>query len=183
MRTVNEDDELPISQAAMRNTSGYFTMYMAHALSKPVTQDQAYHELLQQQKNMNCLNLDGHANIHVFSNEKLVTNIHKVRPIKVKGFGGFIKKLDTVGDHPLLGEVFIDKENGYNIVSCDLARTECGYFRRISKDNLKEYLYNEDLKSVFTFDRDPVDGFYKCSVRDFNREMIRSFPNVCQSIS
>ena len=181
MRVLPE--ELPLSQAAMRNTSGYFAMNMTHAFSKPITMDQAYNELLQQEKNQNYLNLDGHSNIHVFSNEKLTTNIRKVRPIKVKGFGGFIKTLDTVGDHPLLGEVFIDKENGYNIVSCDLARTESGYFRRTSKDNLKEFLYNEDLKSVFTFDRDPVDGFYKCSVRDFNREMIRCFPNVCQSIS
>ena len=180
MRVVPE--ELPLSQAAMRNTSGYFAVHMT-AFSKSITEDQAYNELLQHEKNQNYMNLDGHSNLHVFSNEKLCTNIRKVRPIKVKGFGGFIKTLDTVGDHPLLGEVFIDKDNGYNIISCDLARTESGYFRRTSKDNLKEFLYNEDLKSVFTFDRDPVDGFYKISVKEFNREMIRCFPNVCQSIS
>ena len=181
--TVAEQSDLPVSQTAMRNTSGYFTMYMTHAFSKPITEDQAYNELLQKQKNENYINMDNHANIHVFCNGKLLTNIRKVRPLKVKGFGGFIKELDTVGDHPLFGEVFYDPVNGNNIVSADLCREDAGYFRRTSKDNKKEFLYNEDLKSVITFDRDPMDGFYKVSVRELNREWIRVFPAMCQSIA
>ena len=106
-----------------------------------------------------------------------------MKPIKVRGFGGYHKFLDTVGDHPLLGEVFVDKSNGYNIISCDLVREGQGYFRRTSKDNMKEYLYNDDIQSIITFERDPVDGFHKCSLRDLNTELIRVFPNLCMSIS
>ena len=132
---------------------------------------------------MEYINLDDHANIHVFMNESLLINVRKVQPIKVKGFGGFYKYLDTVGDHPLLGEVFLDKDNDFNIVSITLMREQQGYFRRLSKDNLKKYLYNDDLQSVFTFELDPADGFYKILVKEFNIEMMRIFPNLCSSVS
>jgi hypothetical protein len=169
------------SQAAKKNTSGFFSCYTT--FSKPVSEEHTHYEKLRKSKNMERLNLDSHANINVFMNESLLTNIRKVKPIKVKGFGGMYKYLDTVGDHPLLGEVFLEKDNDFNIISITSMREEHGYFRRISKDNLKEYLYNDDLQSVFTFDLDPADGFYKISLEDFNIEMMRIFPNLCQSIS
>ena len=148
-----------------------------------MTEEDIYEEKAFKYNNYNSCNLDNHANIHVWCNDEALKNIRKVKPIKVKGFGGFHKFLDTVGDHPLLGEVFIDKDNGYNIISCDLVREQQGYFRRTSNDNKKEYLYNDDLKSVITFERDPKDGFHKCSLRDLNVELMRIMPNLCMSIS
>ena len=174
--------EVPVSESEKRNTSGFFSCNMT-AMSKVQHEDEIELERQMKLKNYNYANLDGHANIHVWCNDTALKNIRKVKPIKVKGFGGFSKFLDTVGDHPLLGEVFVDKENGYNIISCDLVREDQGYFRRVSKDNKKEYLYNDDLKSVLTFERDPVDGFYKISLRELNRELIRVFPNLCMSVS
>jgi hypothetical protein len=103
--------------------------------------------------------------------------------VTVKGFGGFTKHLDTAGDHPLLGEVLIDPENEYNIVSYDLLRECGGYLRSISEDNKKEYLYNKEINSVLTFERDPFDGFYKMSMKDLNKEMKRTFPKMCYSAS
>jgi hypothetical protein len=188
---VNAD--LPVSQAEKRNQSGFFSCNTTKFLgfsgnsngkfSKPMTEEDKLVETLLEQKNYNFCNIDDHANIHVWCNDEAVMNVRKVKPIKVRGFGGFTKNLDTVGDHPLLGEVFIDKENGYNIISADLIREEQGYFRRLSKDNMKQFLYNDDLHSVFTFERDPLDGFFKCSITDFNKELIRVFPNMCMAVS
>ena len=174
--------ELPVSDTEKRNQSGFFSCYMTK-FSKPMTEEDIYEEKAFKYNNYNSCNLDSHANIHVWCNDEALKNVRKVKPIKVKGFGGFHKFLDTVGDHPLLGEVFIDKENGYNIISCDLVREQQGYFRRTSKDNKKEYLYNDELKSVITFERDPTDGFHKCSLRDLNIELMRIMPNLCMSIS
>ena len=169
------------SEAAKRNTSGFFSCYTT--FSKPVHEEDTYIEKLRRERNEEYLNLDSHANINVFMNESLLTNIRKVQPIKVKGFGGFYKHLDTVGDHPLLGEVFLEKDNDFNIISITSMREEHGYLRRISQDNLKEFLYNDDLQSIFTFNLDPADGFYKISVKEFNTELMRIYPNLCMSVS
>lgn len=174
--------ELPVSEAEKRNQSGFFSCNMT-SHSKQLSEEDINIEKMFEKKNYNHCNLDSHANIHVWCNDSALKNIRKVKSIRVKGFGGMYKYLDTVGDHPLLGEVFIDKANGYNIISCDLIREDQGYFRRTSKDNQKEYLYNDDIKSVITFERDPMDGFYKCSIKDFNKELIRIFPNLCMAVS
>ena len=171
--------DLPISQYEMRNMRGFF-VHMTNKMSKPITEDQHYQEILERDRNENMISLDSHANIHVWVSGDHLTNIHKVRPVTVSGVGGLVKVLDTVGDHPLFGEIFIDKNNGYNIISSDLVRQQCGYYRRISDDNEIEYLYNKSLRSVFKFDRDPNDGFYKISFRQFNNELRRIFPNMCQ---
>ena len=112
-----------------------------------------------------------------------LTNVREVQPITIKGFGGFQKQIGIVGDHPLLGEVFVDPSNGYNIVSTDLMRKHSGYLRRVSTDNTKEFLYHDELRSVFTFNRDQSDGFYKISIEEFNREMKRAYPAMCMSIA
>ena len=83
----------------------------------------------------------------------------------------------------MLGEVFLDEDNDFNIVSITALRVEHGYFRQFSKDNLKQYLSNEDIRSVFTFELDPADGFYKISVKEFNKELMRIYPNMCFSVS
>jgi len=178
--SINAD--LPISEHEKRNQSGFFSCNMT-SHSKPMTEEDIYNEKLYSLKNYHYCNIDDHANIHVWCNDEHVKNIRTVKAVKVVGFGGMSKYLDTVGDHPLLGEVFIDKDNGYNIISVDLMREQQGYFRRINKDNTKQYLYNDDLKSVFTFERDPVDRFFKCSIKDLNIELLRVFPNLCMAIS
>jgi len=132
-------DKLPMSQAQMRNTSGFFGIHMTNMISKPVTEDDSYRELLRKQINESYISLDNHANIHVWTSDEHLTNVRQVRPIEVRGFGGFVKKIGTVGDHPLLGEVFIDRDNGYNIVSTDLMRRDAGYFRRTSEDTRKSF--------------------------------------------
>ena len=181
VNTTSFVDEPEISVASKRNTSGFFSVYST--FSKPMSEEEMYRDQLIKEKNMEYLNGDDHANIHVFMNKRLLTNIRKVVPIKVKGFGGFYKHLDTVGDHPLLGEVFLDEDNDFNIVSITALRTEHGYFRQFSEDNLKQYLSNDEIRSVFTFELDPADGFYKISIKEFNKELMRIYPNMCMSIS
>ena len=172
-----------MSMAEMRNTSGFLSCCMTNAQSIPLTPDRLEQDRLTKTKNRNLVNMDTHANIHVWESGRHLDNVRKVKPIRVTGFGGFSKLLDTVGDHPLLGEVFIDPDNAYNIISCDLIRMEAGYLRRTSKDNMKEYLYNDDLHSVLCFERDPSDGFYKMSINKLNDEMKRCFPRMCYAMS
>ena len=181
--TDAESTERPRSHSEMRNISGFFSAYMTTGMSKPLDLD--VEERLERQAELNneFVNIDTHANIHVWVSPKYLTNVRQVNPIHVKGFGGFTKKLDTVGDHPLLGEVFVDETNGYNILSSDLLRQNAGYMRRTSEDNLKEFLYNNELRSVLTFNRDPSDGFYKMRIRDMNAEIKRVFPNFCKASS
>jgi hypothetical protein len=171
------------SETEVRNTSGFFSVSMTNCHSKPMTEEEIYNQELYALKNKEMVNLDSHANIHVWNNKDALRNVRKVKPISVEGLGGYIKKLDTVGDHPLLGEVFIDEKNKYNLISIDLMREDHGYFRRISKDNKTEWLYNEDLKSLLTFKRDPVDGFIKMPITELNEEVKRIFPNLCMSVS
>jgi hypothetical protein len=147
-------------------------------MSKPATETQLFEEICERERNSQMLSLDNHANIHIWVSSEYLTNVHKVRPVTVGGVGGLCKRLDTVGEHPLFGEVFIDKDNCYNIISSDLVRQHAGYYRRTSADNETEYLYNKSLRSVFTFIRDPKDGFYKTSFHQFNNELRRVFPNM-----
>jgi hypothetical protein len=167
----------------MRNVSGFFSCHMTNAQSVPVTEEQVYMAALRKLKNRDYVNLDPHANIHVWNNRERLTNVRKIEPVSVTGFGGFTKTLDTIGDHPLFGEVFVDEDNAYNIISSSVMRKHYGYFRRITKDNKTEFLYSEEHKSVFRFDEDPDDGFYKISFNELNREMRRAFPNVCKAVS
>ena len=181
--TKAEEVERPRSQTEMRNLSGFFSAYMTNHMSRPIDPDLEYVEAFEREMRAEYVNIDNHANIHVWVSSKYLTNVRQVNPINVKGFGGFTKTLSVVGDHPLLGEVFVDEENGYNILSTDLLRKNTGYLRRTSDDNMREFLYNKELRSVISFDRDPVDGFYKVSIAKLNAEIKRAFPNMCRESS
>jgi hypothetical protein len=135
------------------------------------------------EKNKHYCNIDGHANIHLWNNEDELTNVREVDPIFIEFGGGFTKKVNRVGEHPLLGIVYIDRNNKHNIVSVDVMRERQGYLRRLSEDNMTEYLVNKELGSILTFARDPADGFYKMPIVSLNREALRIFPKMCQAIT
>ena len=65
----------------------------------------------QDEMNFNCVNIDDHANVHLFCNKSLLTNIRKLdNPIKVNGMGGLHKNIEYMGTHPLLGDVLYDPQ-------------------------------------------------------------------------
>jgi hypothetical protein len=151
--------------------------------SKPITEEEKYNQDLIEEKRVHYCNIDGHANIHLWNNEEELANVREVDPITVEFGGGFTKKMNRVGDHPLLGVVYIDKNNKHNIISVDVMREQQGYYRQVSEDNMKEYLINKEMGSILTFERDPMDGFYKMLIVDLNREALRIFPKMCQAIT
>jgi len=163
----------------MEHTSKFFSLFMV-SFSKPMTEEDILNQTMIEEKRRHYCNIDSHANIHLWNNEEELTNVRDVDPIYCEFGGGFKKKLSRVGDHPLLGIVYIDRENKNNIISVDVMREDKGYFRRISDDNKKEYLVNEELGSILTFERDPLDGFFKQPIVDLNREAMRIFPKMCQ---
>jgi hypothetical protein len=62
--------------------------------------------------------LDSMANVSVFRNSDLLTDIHKsIRALSIEGVGSKMTKVDQVGAHPLFGEVWYLPANEYNIVS------------------------------------------------------------------
>ena len=179
---VKTDD---IHNIPVRNVS-FFGCHMTNSngkFSKPITEDDKYAFKLRMAKNKQYINLDQHANVNIFCSDEHLENVRHTDPITVVGFGGYTKTMSLAGDHPFLGLVYIEPENHYNILSPDLVRENQGYYRTTNKPNTKEYLYNEDLQSVFTFDRDPEDGFFKISIKDFNRELTRVFPKICHSVA
>lgn len=166
----------------LEHTSSFFSLFMV-SWSKPITEEEIYKENLIEEKRVHYCNIDGHANIHLWNNEEELSNVREVDPITVEFGGGFTKKMNRVGDHPLLGVVYIDKNNKHNIISVDIMREQQGYYRQVSEDNMKEYLINKEMGSILTFERDPMDGFYKMLIVDLNREALRIFPKMCQAIT
>ena len=175
--------EVPTIQfpGSLNHTSKFFSLFMV-SFSKPMTEEELHLENLREEKKHHYCNIDSHANIHLWNNEEEVTNVRDVDPIICEFGGGFTKQLSRVGDHPLLGIVYLDKNNKNNIISVDVMREEKGYYRSISKDNKKEYLINEELGSILTFERD-FDGFFKMPIVDLNKEAMRIFPKMCQAIT
>ena len=174
-------EEVPIvdTPSWLKNL-GAPTMCMAHGMSKVATEEELELEESRRLKNYNSVNIDDHANIHLFANKSLLTNLRKLKdPIRVVGMGGMSKFIEYIGEHPLLGDVLYDPNNGYNIMSMDLLE-ELGYIDRKSEDRKTLYLYHKENKSVIAFKKDPFDRFWKCPVEEFDRELIRSFPIVAQ---
>jgi hypothetical protein len=167
---------------ALEHTSKFFSLFMV-SFSKPMTEEDKLIEDMAIEKNKHYCNIDGHANIHLWNNEDELTNVREVDPIFIEFGGGFTKKVNRVGEHPLLGIVYIDRNNKHNIVSVDVMRERQGYLRRLSEDNMTEYLVNKELGSILTFARDPADGFYKMPIVSLNREALRIFPKMCQAIT
>ena len=183
MKSVNstyiKTDDIPT--IPIRNVS-FFGVHMTNRFSKPETEeDNKYLYKLRMAKNKNYINMDDHANVHIWSSGDHLNNVRQVSPITIVGFGGYTKTITLAGDHPFLGLVYIEPENHYNILLPDLVREELGYYHQLDKKNTKQFLYNDDIQSVFTFNRDSDDGFFKISIMDFNKELTRVFPKICQS--
>jgi hypothetical protein len=64
-----------------------------------------------------------------------------------------------VGDHPLFGECFINRDQTVNLLSAYQARLN-GFMSRISNDNLKITLFNKDKNLVLVFHEDANDHLY-----------------------
>ncbi len=109
-----------------------------------------------------CFNhykLDNHADICIFCNAGLLTNI-RPSELRVNGIGNSDIQFDQVGDHPYCGTVIYAPTNRYNLIAM-----------RVIKDNGHRYITNEgntfvaimgkDNRMLVRFDFDPEDNFYK----------------------
>ena len=121
--------------------------------------------------NRNCYSLDGHANVCIFNNASVLSNLRQLKiPKRVKGVGGTVRVYDTVGDHPILGEVIYDPENDYNLVSQHVLRKR-GYLIRLSRDNnVSDVVDSKNENLVMHFRYDSNDGFYKCPMHISSQE-------------
>jgi hypothetical protein len=109
-----------------------------------------------------CFNrytLDNHADICIFCNAGLLTNI-RPSEFRVNGIGNSNIQFDQVGDHPYCGVVIYAPTNRYNLIAM-----------RVIKDNGHRYITDEgntfvaimgkDNRMLVRFDYDPEDNFYK----------------------
>ena len=109
-----------------------------------------------------CFNhytLDNHADICIFCNAKLLTNI-RPSEFRVNGIGNFNIQFDQVGDHSYCGTVIYAPTNRYNLIAM-----------RVIKDNGHRYITDEgntfvaimgkDNRMLVRFDYDAEDNFYK----------------------
>jgi len=175
--TVEYSDE-EIIETPMHLRGFFNTMDMAHGLSKQMSPEQMDLQERQKLKNYNSVNLDDHANIHLFCNKRLLTDVKRLKdPVRIAGIGGMSIEVSQLGQHPLLGDVLYEPKNGYNIMSLDLLE-EMGYEDRKATDKKTRYLYNAATKSLITFHKDPIDRFWKCPVESFDAELLRLFPVV-----
>ena len=112
--------------------------------------------------NRDCYSLDGHANICIFNNAKVLTNLREIKiPKRVKGIGGTVQHYNTIGNHPIFGEVIYDPNNEYNLVGQPVLR-KLGLLIRISADNsFIDVVDGKTENLVMHFRLDESDGFYK----------------------
>ena len=97
---------------------------------------------------------------NIICNDELIINIRKIEKQSVNGIGG-PAIFTEVGDHPLLKECFINREQTVNLLSAYQARLN-GFMSRISNDNLKITLIDKDANLVLVFHEDANDHLYKC---------------------
>jgi hypothetical protein len=110
---------------------------------------------------------DPGANINVICNDELVINIRKIEKQSANGIGG-PATFTEVGDHPLSGECFINREQTVNLLSAYQARLN-GFMCRISNDNLQITLFNKDQNLVLVFHEDSNDHLYKCHANNISK--------------
>ena len=110
---------------------------------------------------------DPGANINVICNDELVINIRTIEKQSANGIGG-PATFTEVGDHPLFGECFINREQTVNLLSAYQARMN-GFMSRISNDNLKITLFNKDKNLVLVFHEDANDHLYKCHANNISK--------------
>jgi hypothetical protein len=93
----------------------------------------------------NCFNyytLDNHADICIFCNASLLTNIRPAEH-RVSGISDTRVSFDQVGDHPYCGTVIYAPKNKYNLIAM-----------RIIKDNWHRYITDKDNTFIAIVDQD-----------------------------
>ena len=106
--------------------------------------------------------LDSMANVNVFRNRDLLTNIRESkRTMHIDGVGGKSVSIKLIGDHKLFGTCYYCPETEYNVVSQWKAELQ-GFKTRLSEDNESAWLVRDSDKTSICFNRDPSDHFYKC---------------------
>ncbi len=116
----------------------------------------------QRERKPNCFNhytLDNHADICIFCNAGLLTNI-RAAEFKVNGIGDSNVQFNQVGDHPYCGTVIYAPNNRYNLIAMKVIRDN-GHRYITDKDNTFIAIMSEDDRMLVRFDFDPLDKFYK----------------------
>jgi hypothetical protein len=110
----------------------------------------------------NCFNyftLDNHADICIFCNASLLTNIRPAEH-KVSGISDTKISFDKVGDHPYCGTVIYAPKNKYNLIAMRVIKDN-GHRYITDKDNTFIAIMDQNDRLLLKFDYDPLDKFYK----------------------
>jgi hypothetical protein len=110
-------------------------------------------------------NLDSHADVPIFNNPDLLSNIRTLKKGYRVSVAGGEHVFNQVGTHCFLGTVIYDPENKYNIVP-ECAFLSRGYFIKYAPPNKFLYIVDIEGKVVMTFFNDKTDNLLKCSVED-----------------
>lgn len=115
----------------------------------------------------NCFNyytIDNHADISIFCNPKLLTNIRKYKStVKVSGFSDTTVAYDQVGDHPYCGTVIFSPKNRYNLIA-ERVIHDHGHTYAVDRRNTSYDILDQSRKPLLRFNTDPLDCFYKVHV-------------------
>lgn len=114
--------------------------------------------------NYTCYSKDDHANVCIFSNPFMLSNLRDLdQPRVIEGLCGMRAHLQRVGDHPIFGTVFVDPRNKYNLVGEPVIRKLGMQFVKSKDDKHQDLVKKSTGKTVLRFHLDPSDGFYKAS--------------------
>ena len=109
----------------------------------------------------NYYSLDNHADISIFCNADLLTNIREFKAgVKVSGISDTSVNFTHVGDHPYCGTVIYAPRNRYNLIAMRVIR-ENGHHYVVDRNNQFYAILDENDRLLVKFDYDPVDHFYK----------------------
>jgi hypothetical protein len=109
----------------------------------------------------NYYSLDNHADVSIFCNANLLTNIREYKDgIKVSGISDTSVKFTHVGDHPYCGTVIYAPTNRYNLIAMRVIR-ENGHHYVVDRENRFYAILDHNDRLLVKFDYDPVDHFYK----------------------
>jgi len=105
--------------------------------------------------------LDSMANVSVCNNKDLLTNVLNLeKPIGMRGLGWISKKSTNIETHPLFGDMLIDEDNPYNILSLERAQA-MGFKETTSNDQKSKILNHPEKGFCLVLHKDDRDKFYK----------------------
>ena len=107
----------------------------------------------------NYYTLDNHADICIFCNASLLTNIRPAEH-RVSGISDTKVSFDQVGDHPYCGTVIYTRNNKYNLIAMGVIKNN--RHRYITdKDNTFIAIVAQNNRLLLKFDYDSSDKLYK----------------------